>query len=474
MRDFLLRRKAFEEVLELCNAPDQGSLREELADVFEVLNALAAEHKIPFEEIEAIRVAKRAKRGGFDRGVFIEYVAPAPPSDGAGLFGPMDYVSVTKRIPRMTEIKMDEESLLRIPLMPNLFGEEFKVGNYSVIYTEREILVRIHPEPDERQLLLFESESSLYDLTRPIVNLFDILPEFEGLWKIYSNILLCAFRLPVPESIILKRLNADNEKTVRNISHKRKFSQLLVRHDRDPEISQPPRGGYLIPVHSLHRELKAFFDQNRVVMLQEPLSPYNDLYSCNAILSRYSSVASLEIVGPGFDASDLNRGDTTPHEGWTIPCEPNSDMNMASARRSLLVDNQTYRESVRRRLIKIGLRASGEFDIGKKSVGKKRSEEQLVALGNRTLRKLNELLLLNHLDTYSPISETHLCAFGEILLELRRHQDSKYFLWRNEIIVSMSLLPSGRIVLWQIVWPERKAYGDIQSIGQSGAEASKL
>jgi predicted house-cleaning noncanonical NTP pyrophosphatase (MazG superfamily) len=458
VRDFLLRRKLFEEALELCNAPSQVALREELADVFEVLNAIAAEHRVPLEEIESIRIAKRSARGGFDRGVFIDYVGPAKSSEEIGLFGPMDYVSVTKRTPRLAEVKMDEEHLLRIPLTPSLYGEEFKVGAYSITYTEREVLVRILPEPDDRQLALFQSEPSLYDLTGGMVNLFDILPEFEGLWKIYSNVLLRAFRLPVPESILLRRLNSETERAVRSISQKRKFSQLLVRHDRNPEISRPPRGGYLIPVHSLHRELKPFFEQGRVIMLQEPLSPYNDLYSCNAILSKDGPSAVFEIVGPGFDASDLNRGDTTPHESWTIVCERNSDLNMTTAKRTHLVDDLAYQESVRKRLTKIGLRASGAFDIHAKKTDKRKSENQLMLLGKRTLKRLGEVLLLDNMEKYCPIGETQLHAFAEILLELRKHQDSKFFLWENEIVVSMSLLPSGRLVLWQIVWRDRKAY----------------
>src|SRR5258708_18873875 len=43
------------------------------------------------------------------------------------LFGPMDYVSVTKRTPHANKIRVEEETLLRIPLVPSLYREEFKV-----------------------------------------------------------------------------------------------------------------------------------------------------------------------------------------------------------------------------------------------------------------------------------------------------------------------------------------------------------
>lgn len=108
LREFLLRRKAIEEIYELCSAESLESLKEELADVFEILYALAAEHQIPIDEIESIRVAKKAARGGFDKGIFIDYVASGNPDQQIGLFGSMDYLSVTKRIPRQSAVRIEE------------------------------------------------------------------------------------------------------------------------------------------------------------------------------------------------------------------------------------------------------------------------------------------------------------------------------------------------------------------------------
>jgi predicted house-cleaning noncanonical NTP pyrophosphatase (MazG superfamily) len=140
LKDLLLRRKALEETLELCKAADSTSLGEEIADILEVLHALAEEHGISMETIESIRIEKRGRLGAFDKGVFIDYVAPQKHEPEVGLFGPMDYVSISKRTPRVQEVRIEEEHLLRIPLLPSLFGEEIRVGNYCVICSEREIL----------------------------------------------------------------------------------------------------------------------------------------------------------------------------------------------------------------------------------------------------------------------------------------------------------------------------------------------
>ncbi|MFJ4338577.1 nucleoside triphosphate pyrophosphohydrolase [Streptomyces sp. NPDC088915] len=59
-----LREKLREEVAELLDA-DEESAPGELADVAEVLLALAADLGLSSEQLEAIRLAKAGERGGF-------------------------------------------------------------------------------------------------------------------------------------------------------------------------------------------------------------------------------------------------------------------------------------------------------------------------------------------------------------------------------------------------------------------------
>jgi hypothetical protein len=56
--------------------PD-GQLRSELADVLEVLQALAAAHGMSWEGVVAEATRKRGERGGFDQRIFLEYVEQA-------------------------------------------------------------------------------------------------------------------------------------------------------------------------------------------------------------------------------------------------------------------------------------------------------------------------------------------------------------------------------------------------------------
>ncbi len=52
----------------------RSQLRSELADVLEVLQALATAHGMSWEDVVAEAVRKRDERGGFDERIFLEYV----------------------------------------------------------------------------------------------------------------------------------------------------------------------------------------------------------------------------------------------------------------------------------------------------------------------------------------------------------------------------------------------------------------
>ena len=69
-----LRAKLLEEAHEAQAAPDVGKLASELADVLEVLQALAAAHHMIWEDIVSEGSRKRGERGGFDQRIFLEYV----------------------------------------------------------------------------------------------------------------------------------------------------------------------------------------------------------------------------------------------------------------------------------------------------------------------------------------------------------------------------------------------------------------
>lgn len=69
-----LRAKLREEAAEAAEAEGHEALTAELADLLEVVHALVAAEGLSLEEIEAVRLAKRAERGGFDGRIYNEAV----------------------------------------------------------------------------------------------------------------------------------------------------------------------------------------------------------------------------------------------------------------------------------------------------------------------------------------------------------------------------------------------------------------
>lgn len=65
-----LLQKLHEEVQEYV----QDKNTEELADIIEVVYALARLHNTSPEQLETIRKAKREKRGGFEEKIYLEFV----------------------------------------------------------------------------------------------------------------------------------------------------------------------------------------------------------------------------------------------------------------------------------------------------------------------------------------------------------------------------------------------------------------
>ncbi|WHY79939.1 nucleoside triphosphate pyrophosphohydrolase [Neobacillus sp. WH10] len=60
-----LKQKGFEELNEYINSETNEEAIEELADLLEIIHALAEYHGSSFEKVEDIRKSKLGKRGGF-------------------------------------------------------------------------------------------------------------------------------------------------------------------------------------------------------------------------------------------------------------------------------------------------------------------------------------------------------------------------------------------------------------------------
>lgn len=72
LKDKLLEES--QEVFEAYGKEDTTPLKEEIADVIEVIDAILYHNGISLEEVLKIRDAKKEKKGGFETGLFLESI----------------------------------------------------------------------------------------------------------------------------------------------------------------------------------------------------------------------------------------------------------------------------------------------------------------------------------------------------------------------------------------------------------------
>ena len=66
--------KLIEEAKEVIQAKDKIEIAEELADVLEVINAIASVSNLSFQDIEDVRLRKKAAKGGFEKGIYCSFI----------------------------------------------------------------------------------------------------------------------------------------------------------------------------------------------------------------------------------------------------------------------------------------------------------------------------------------------------------------------------------------------------------------
>lgn len=69
-----LFEKLKEESAEVCSAKNRSELVSELADVLEVIESIKKTSAITSEELDDARILKKEMRGGFDSGLFINWI----------------------------------------------------------------------------------------------------------------------------------------------------------------------------------------------------------------------------------------------------------------------------------------------------------------------------------------------------------------------------------------------------------------
>lgn len=282
-------------------------------------------------------------------------------------------------------------------------------------------------------------------------NLFSALHAVRGCYKTASVLWMRVMGLPCLDGVVLSTWNPTVRAAVVRFYRSRGYNELLLRIDKPNQRWTRRRGGYLVSAGNIQRELGPILREGFCVLLLDPASPYADLASFGILALPEEHRFLIEVVGPGFDASDILRGDTNIHERWEVPF----DAAEGGGRRTFLIGNRPYRLSVEQRLVKIGARL--ENPAFPKSIVEMSATKRakLRARATRFLEGTGSTKLLEHTDAYAPVSRDVIAAVASpvhaFLCQL-----SAYGVHLGTTSFSASLLPRFGLRFWDFFSAEAR------------------
>lgn len=287
-----------------------------------------------------------------------------------------------------------------------------------------------------------------------------VVADLDGYWKFLSIVYLRKLGLPVLDGVIVTKWNNTVYKTIMNFCRNNGWRAILLRHDKKPERPPYPMGGYLVSLEDIQNESLKYLELGRIVFLMEPCSPFDNSYNVNLLFQNDKTIV-LEAVGPGFDASDLQRGYTTPHERIQIKREmtktgtvPAQSSFEQIVKRTYIVDQKTYQNSVRERYLKIGRRLQ---NLGKISVKKSEiSENELVGIAKSYLKDNGHRMLLLNENIYKPIPIHSLYEIYSYIHSFPEMIEQNVNCGMPFVVSSSYVNEGAKLVFWDIVWPQLK------------------
>jgi hypothetical protein len=290
-----------------------------------------------------------------------------------------------------------------------------------------------------------------------MANLFLALEPVRGCLKTTSILWMRALGLPVLSGVVISGWSKASATAVRRFANRGRFSKLLLRIDKRHQRWTRRRGGYLVALADVPATAKELQREGMIAVLLEPASPYADRYSLAGVTLPDEGKLVIEIVGPGFDASDILRADIAPHERWEaiLAMPPGSrSAGAISCRRTHVATQGQFEESVQKRLAKIGARLKDApflDDVLKKSDP---GAPQLVDEAKAYLRATRQTTLLRHSTRYAAIPEKYVAAFARDVQKLLSGL-SAYGIHLGPSSFAASVIPKRGLVFWDF-FPARK------------------
>jgi hypothetical protein len=279
-------------------------------------------------------------------------------------------------------------------------------------------------------------------------NLQESVNSMNGYLKFASMIWIRALRQPILDALIVKRWSPDASRALKGFCDRHGCDEVLLRVDTLNSRWSERRGGYIVASAKARALTKELNNESKIAAFLEPISPYRDRYSLAAITDDTQEKMTVEVVGPGFDASDLLRSDSPPHERFEVlvPKLSRPRKRLALERRSYAMRSEDYARTVEERLVKIGARLRNPA-YPRAIINSSIERTRLAREAADYLKRTKQAALLNHREVYEPIPkrfvERFVIGVGEILGGLNR-----YNIRLGSISISGTFTNRGRFMFW--------------------------
>jgi len=299
----------------------------------------------------------------------------------------------------------------------------------------------------------------MYRLSPNEPDLANILADLEGYAKTESIVHLMMESIPTLEGLVLTTWDEHVEQFVRGYVNERGWPGTLLRHDRRLEVWPYPEGGFVVNAKDIARVVQSYLADGRIVLLLEPYSPYDNGYNVSLLFNPDDTIV-LEVAGPGFDASDLQRGRISPHEILRTDKRALRDWNTNSTGKVRdyfqtlsVIDPADYDRSVTSRLEKVAQKLNNRGEIfgmrpSKRKVSTAKVQQLLLTGGFDMLDR--------HKQKYTPIPSSKLEILVPFLLKIPSHLSRRWAYEQPYVVASSFVQKGSRLVFWDVVRPRLK------------------
>jgi hypothetical protein len=302
----------------------------------------------------------------------------------------------------------------------------------------------------------------IYELSPHGPDLAQAVADLDGYAKAESISHLMMESIPTLEGLVLTAWDEGVERSVETYLTKRRWFGALLRHDRCPEVPPYPEGGYIVSSADISTAVQPYLADRRIVLLLEPYSSLDNGYNVSLLFNPDDTII-LEVAGPGFDASDLQRGHISPHE---ILQTDGRSLRVWKSRRDVgelrscfqtlkVTDEVSYKQSVTERLEKIARKLINSGEDTPFDRKHPKFPTSVSAVESYLLRK-GFGVLAQHKDEYAPIPNAVLEQLLPWILKIPSHLSRRWGYEMPFVVASSFVSQGSRLVFWDVVRPTLK------------------